>query len=465
MTPEQRERIRKHQEEKYGRKPPTPKPTKAPKKSPSESRETEPPPRSPDDVEVHYDAEKKNFWAMNATGEWQELTKASLGLILRASFFSPHDRSTDTLSALERKFMHVIQHNNVHYAGRVSGWQTGLHTICGNRVLVTRGPKLPTPKRGPFPLIRQFIHDLLGSQSKFFYGWMKHAYLSLAKGAPFAPGQMLAVAGPVACGKSVLQNLITEMLGGRAAKPYRYMSGQTAFNGDLIEAEHLMIEDDVEGRDLRTRRHFGAMIKTTCVNRDQSAHCKGRPAFSIQPFWRLTMTLNDEAERLMLLPPLDGDVRDKIILLKANKVKLPYPSRKLPDYHAYFAALKAEVPAFLDAMRRWSIPPTIADERFGVATYHDPELVARVAALSPEGKMWSIILESGMLDEYREGWLGSSEDVEKILLASSLSAQVRDLLHYPTACGVYLSRLRVSMPDHVTSHPVGKNRQEWCLKK
>ena len=34
------------------------------------------------------------------------------------------------------------------------------------------------------------------------------------------------------------------MFGGRAARPYQFMSGLTSFNSDLFEAEHLMIEDE-----------------------------------------------------------------------------------------------------------------------------------------------------------------------------------------------------------------------------
>ena len=106
------------------------------------------------------------------------------------------------------------------------------------------------------------------------------------------------------------------MLGGRAAKPTEYMSGRTPFNADLFAAEHLMIEDEYGSTDLRTRREFGARIKDITVNDVQSCHAKNRwQAISLRPFWRLSISLNDEPENLMVLPPVDESLSDKLMLL------------------------------------------------------------------------------------------------------------------------------------------------------
>jgi len=416
------------------------------------------------ETEVYYDAEKKTFWALNGKREWQELTKGSLSLILRSNRYATQKGADELLSGIEEKYLDVIQNNSVHYAGIISGWKPGLHEICGNRILVTRGPKLIQPKRGPFPLIKALIADLLGTQGKYFYGWMKHAFDSLERGSPFAPGQMLAIAGKVRCGKSVLQNLVTEMLGGRMSKPHRYMTGETAFNGDLAESEHLMIEDDAEGTDIRTRRHFGAAIKTIVVNKTQSIHPKGRKAFTSEPFWRLTMTLNDEPERLKLLPPLDPDIEDKILLLQSAQAKWPYPSKEIPDFHVYWDMLKAEIPAYLHALQRWKIPAELVDERFGVKTYHDPEFVQSLLMLSPEGKLWSLIMDSGIIGAGGIPFKGTATEIETEIRERDKSGQVAALLEYSSACGQYLSRLEKGMPSLVSSESGGGNRKIWILK-
>jgi hypothetical protein len=58
------------------------------------------------------------------------------------------------------------------------------------------------------------------------------------------------------------------------------MSGATAFNGNLFEAEHLMIEDDVGSFDIRARRHFGAYLKQFTANEGVQHHAKNRQAMT-----------------------------------------------------------------------------------------------------------------------------------------------------------------------------------------
>lgn len=427
--------------------------------------EGEPAPKKPNAIEVFYDAGNKSFWAQNGIGEWQEITKENLGLILRSNWYSTYEKLTNSLTILESKLLDIIQHHAVHFAGRIAGRYPGMTEICGDKVLITRGPRVPEPKRGPFHLIRKLVKELLGEQGRYFYAWMKASYSALRAGPPFPPGQLLAVAGPVGSGKSLLQMLTTEMLGGRMAKCYRYLSGQTPFNGDMIGCEHLCIEDEVAKSDIRTRRYFGSSLKSLLVNKQQSAHPKGRPAFTTEPFWRVTMTLNDEPEALMILPPLDTDLADKVTLLQATTATMPYPSAEIPTMGAYWSALKAEIPAYLHALGRWEIPEELRDLRYGVKAFQNGELLRKLTSLSPESKLWTLILQSGLLDNATQGWSGSSVDLEKELIERDKSGQLKELLFYPTACGAYLGRLCKSMPANVEKEAQRSNQLIFHLVK
>jgi len=190
--------------------------------------------RDPVPVDVYFEPAREKFWTKNGSEEWMPINKTALDMILRNNWYSQYDKLTNSLTKVEEKMLNVMMHHSVKYAGELAGWSPGCHTICGNRVLISRGPNLPTPKRGTWPHIFRFLNELLGDESKYFYAWMRAAFQSMREGAPFAPGQMLAVAGPVGCGKSLLQKLVTVMLGGRMAKPYQYLMGLTPFNGDLI---------------------------------------------------------------------------------------------------------------------------------------------------------------------------------------------------------------------------------------
>jgi hypothetical protein len=89
-----------------------------------------------------------------------------------------------------------------------------------------------------------------------------------------APVRLWFWRGRTTAGKSLFQNLLTLILGGRTAKPYQYMMGATSFNADLFEAEHLAMEDEHASTDIRTRRHFGSQLKNVTVNDSQRCHGK-----------------------------------------------------------------------------------------------------------------------------------------------------------------------------------------------
>lgn len=449
MTPETRAKLKavadRTAREKNGKftdkKAGTPKPAKLPR--------DEPPARDPVEVDVYFDPQRDKYWTKNAAAEWMPVNKTNVELILRSNWYNQYEKSTNSLTRVELKLLDIIMHHSIHYAGAIAGWQPGLQTICGNRVLVSRGPKIIEPKKGRWDHLKRLIKELLRDEGEYFYAWLLAAYQALKAGAPFSPGQLLVIAGPPKCGKSLLQRLITEMLGGRMGKPYEYLMGETNFNDDMIGAEHLVLDDEVGDKDIRIRRRFAAKIKSTLVNQETRAHPKGARAFIFEPFWRMSFTLNDEAENLMALPPIESDIADKIMLLRATHASFPYPSKEIPTMQAYFDILKAEVPAFLYALHRWKIPERLRELRFGVQAYQNADLLLALSSLAPESKLWSLILQVGILSPNSQTWSGTASELEIELQKSPFAKQAADLLYFPTAAGVYLSRLAKSLPGHV----------------
>ena len=102
------------------------------------------------------------------------------------------------------------------------------------------------------------------------------------------------------------------------ASPYQYMTGATLFNSEMFKAEHLVVEDNAASTDIRARRNFGSFVKTITVNECQPCFGKGRETLNLTPFWRLSISVNDEPENLMVLPPIDESIEDKLILLRRS---------------------------------------------------------------------------------------------------------------------------------------------------
>jgi hypothetical protein len=359
------------------------------------------------------------------------------------------------LSPADALILETQQQRSVDYAGPLAGYRVGVHQIGCQNILVTESPRLIAPVAGDWPtldsLLTGLFMDEVGDQRPYFNGWVKVALDTLHRGVR-RPGQALAMAGPHDCGKSLLQNLVTILLGGRQAKPYQYMTGGSPFNADLFGAEHLMIEDDMPSTDIRARRNFGSHLKSVTVNDVQRCHAKNRTPVSLTPFWRLTITINDEPENLMVLPPVDDSIADKIILLRANKRPMPMPTGTLDERHKFWDTLVAELPAYAHwLLHVWDIPTELLSQRFGITHFHHPDILRSLDDLAPEMRLMSLIDGELFKSPTTTEWNGTADELERRLTGSESTCQyeARRLFSFNTAAGVYLGRLAKKQAERV----------------
>lgn len=410
----------------------------------------------------YYDPHRRDYLVENSRGGFVRINETNFKRFLREAGISTKGLDGDPLSPVERELLRFQREQDVDYAGPLAGYQKGLTEIQGRRILVTDSLRLVTPSARPFPNIENVLQNMFGEeQLPYFLGWLKCAYESLRDGRR-TPGQALCMAGPAESGKSLAQKLITALLGGRSAKPYLFMSGQTAFNWDLFGAEHLMIEDDIASTDLRRRRDFGSQIKSITVNEVQSCHGKNRDAVPLTPFWRISITLNDEPENMMILPPLDESILDKVTLLKVAKHPMPMNTSTNEGKAAFWAVLMDELPGFIFHLTTLGIPEVLKSQRFGVTHYHHPDLLDALNELSPEHKLL-VLIDSLDLFSCSTTWRGTAEELKHLLLESPRTrSDAQQLLNWQNALGTYLGRLASKQPDRIS--PVRENRQRaWLI--
>jgi hypothetical protein len=415
--------------------------------------------------EIYYDAPKRKFWAHNDRQELVEYPATHIRLMLIEAGVSPQQAPGEVMNPVEANFLRIRQKNDVNWSGALAGYKPGVYDICGTRILITSGPKIIRAARGPWPTIKDLLGQLLGDQVEHVYGWLKSALRALHHGPPWRPGQALAIAGPAGCGKSLLQSMFTEILGGRVAKPYRYLSGETPFNGDLIAAEHLAIEDDAESTDLRTRRHFGSQLKGLIANSVTSFHPKGGQAMSLTPFWRVSITLNDEPENLMVLPPLDSGLKDKIFLLRAWMTTLPFANDNLTERTRYRQKLTEELPAFIHFLQTWRIPTKWKDQRYGVKAWQNAELLYELQTLQPEFRLLELIERLHVWHIDAQVWEGTAIELERELRDKDKRGEVDRLITFNSAVGTYLGRLVKCFPERIMRKRGENNTTIWQIKR
>jgi len=392
-------------------------------------------------------------------------TKTTLKLILKSWGIRSRAHDDELLSPIDALIADVSYAKSVAYAGRLAGIKTGCYIMNGKRVLVTSDPVIIKAKTGAWPMIESISDQLFNGgkidQRPYIYGWLKMGRKAVLEAFPM-PGQALVLAGPRNAGKNLFQDIITEMLGGRAEKPYRYMVGKSEFNGDLFGAEHLCIADEVPFYDMPSRRVFGSKIKDICVNSLQSCHGKHKEALTLYPIWRLSISVNDEAENLVMLPPLEDSIEDKIMLLKVEQAVMPMKSDSPRCRVEFWDGIRAEIPSFAKFIEEYVIPEELQESRFGIKAFQHPDLVEILKEMTHETRLMALMEIIVIPDN--GSWKGTLEELETALLEdSTFKRQIEKLLYYPTALLTYLRRLQKSMPERVR-HYKSSGKNQWELQ-
>ena len=408
--------------------------------------------------------QNEKYYVQNELEEYVPYTKTTLKLILKSFGIRSRAHDDELQSPIDSLIADVSYSKSVAYAGRLAGIKRGCYLMNGKRVLVTSDPIIIEGKKGQFPMIESIVKQLFVDgdidQRPYVLGWLKMARKAISEAFPM-PGQALVLAGPRNAGKNLFQDLITEMLGGRAEKPYRYMVGRSEFNGDLFGAEHLCIADEVPFYDMPSRRVFGSKIKDMCVNSLQSCHGKHKEALTLYPIWRLSISVNDEAENLVMLPPLEESIEDKIMLLRVRQAIMPMQSDSPRSRVEFWDAVRAEIPSFIHYVENYEIPEDLKESRFGIKAFQHPSLVEILKEMTHENRLMElmqiiVIPENGV-------WKGTLEQLETQLLEdSTYKRQLEKLLYYPTALMTYMRRLQKTMPQRVKSVR-DKHKRMWEL--
>lgn len=404
---------------------------------------------------VFYDRTRKEYLVVDESQNWFPVNESMLRRQCKVLGMQVKPPEAGGISAFDTFVCRLQTERGVGYAGALAGYPKGQRTVNNSLILVTTELSLVTPQKGGFPVLRALLHGMFASdehdQLTYFYGWLQNALCCLHAGTR-KPGQVLVLAGPAECGKSLLQTIITWLLG-RECKPYAYMTGSTDFNSELFAAEHLRLDDEQASTEMRARRAFGARVKELLFGHAQRMHGKHRDALTLDPLWRMTVSLNEEPESLQVLPPLDESLEDKFIILRASKKPMPMPTGTTEQTAAFATTLRAELPAFVHwLINDFVIPETLRNERCGIRHWHHPELLTAIRELSPQARLLSLIdKELFHARNTKPFWEGTADELEHELTGSQSGVrnEVAKLLSWNNACGTYLGRLAKDTPERI----------------
>jgi len=370
----------------------------------------------------------------------------------------------DNPTPLDLEMDRLIHTGHVDYAGAIAGWPRGLSTQAGRRVLVTENCPLPKAGAGAYPVLSNLFIAAMGKYQFSIYMALLHLLRRRIILQAWHPLPAIAFVGAKNSCKSLAQGGLTHALGGRSAKPGLFMQGGTPFNGHLFGAEHLMLEDETAKKDALSRRHLGEAIKTMLFCRTVFCHPKGRPGLSLEPYWAISMSINSEPEHLMVLPPMDDSLLDKLIILKLDHTEREVPPGR-NETEWLTEVLIAEMPSLLADVDKLDLsvwPSDMLDSRTVLRAWQHPDIMTQIGALTPEAQLLAHI--DDVVWALNPGvpmpWIGSAEMLSRKLRESSFGREVEKLLSWPAACGVYLGRLASQHPERVIRFA---SKREWKI--
>lgn len=408
----------------------------------------------PDKLEAYYDDDEGRFYFLSSKGYYLRCSRDHLKMELRRLGYD-HKERDGALSEADTEILRIVNEHSVVYAGPLAGHDQGPQDYHGRTVLVTSSRQLIQPAEIDWSDLETFMTQLLGDQDIHVYAWIKSAWESF-RDQTFRPGPILLLAGKTGSGKTLLQEVLAFIFGNRCAKPYRYFSGATTFNGDLFRGEFLIIGDDSGSTDIRVRRKMLAELKQIAAESLHSCHSKGEDAITMKPFWRCCITANEDPEEITVFPPMVDSFVDKCLLLKCSRITPP-PGKA---HNGFKEMLVAQLPGLLHFLENAEMPEELSDERFGVKGWQHPELLDRLQEHAPEEKFWDIVMNVVFSGQAAE-WIGTAAVLEDILHEGS-PKQTQKNLSFSGACAVFLARLANKDDGRVTRAAA---RSTWKLVK
>jgi len=351
---------------------------------------------------------------------------------------------------------YIREHHFMHHIGPLAGYGFGVHYFEGTRALVTTGPNIISGAQGSADFIDRFLLTLLHDESHpeqfpTFLNWLAYCRRAVIEGRR-RQSPAVALTGGIGYGKTLTIDIIRKCLGGRSAKAYRFLSGDTHFNAEIVGAELLVVDDDAASKDHRARVRLAQSIKTNLFSGSVRIEGKGRDAYSLDPIQAILFAVNDDPEHIRVLPELDDSMLDKICLLKTNPGEIPEDIRGQEELIG--AAVDAALPGFLFELDARDLSGAYAQSGRLRCFWH-PEIVQAIGLLSPEQQLRELIyqlheVQGAIAEEGR--WVGTAANLQGLLTCPGCMHYhvARTLLSWPGACGTFMSRLAARQGSGIT---------------
>lgn len=405
-----------------------------------------------------FSRDKSDYWRRTKDNTFARTPQEDLKRHLRKEGFPVMAQLVPGQIGSARLFDEAIvflqDHSFVTTVFNLSGHRPGiLRTREGKGVLIPDGMRPMKSSPGDCGETLHFLFDLLGeSQLPYFLAWMKSAVEDYSSGNPdgWRSSHMLGLVGPAGCGKSMLQNLISEWIGGGEADPYDMLIGSDRgrFTQDLANAAHWRMEDKAPIHKISQRMHYSENVKHHCVTRVLDVHAKGRDKIHLPTFRRITISCNEESDAQTNLPFLTEGIRDKLIILQCSKVET-----LTADYHANITRFRNEMSAFRHYLLKEHVVSQElkqGGERMGFREYINPDIEQAMKDANPVKRfeeLFDLIFFPPGRDEAGPIRKTAAQIQQQMTSHEQYGRLAQQILPSSNACGSFIRTLKQEKPQ------------------
>lgn len=357
---------------------------------------------------IYYE-DRKGYWHEVAQGRWIFRNERELRRFLIKVGYRSRAKKGQTQSEIDAFLCECEEKRRVYYAGPLAGYEAGFYRMNGKSILVTESPVLitplvPIPEQieangycAGWPILGGILERMLCDpgekidQRPYLFGHLHYTLECLYDSLPES-GLAVAIAGAPESGKTLLLSLIKTIFGGRVAKPYEFMIGRDNFNEEMFESVLLLIDDETVETKMDARKKLGSWLKKFVANAENRCRGLHKKAISLVPLWRVFFLMNEEADSILVLPPIDASIKDKLMIFKAYKHSMPMPTDSARQKRAFWDALMAELPYFIHwLLYKYERPESIKGGRYYIKPFKHPDIIKNIYNLSKEAKIWNLI--------------------------------------------------------------------------
>lgn len=309
-----------------------------------------------------------------------------------------------------------------------------INTARVQALLPTESTGTPLAWGQDFPWVAGWLGNMFEPKKQlvYFLCWLKLFWGSARRGK-LTPGHALFLVGGTDMGKTLLNAVWLPLIMGGGADAGSFLVQGKTFNKILLEVGHWHIDDSLASTDARGHREFTERVKALVANPYLTYHPKYVDEQKLPWNGRLLVTLNEDPDSLQMLPDLDRNIEDKLIILQCNsKKRWNFTSRDHTE-----KTLAKETPHFLRWLEDWEPPKFLAAKRhrFGMRNFIHPGLREKSVMSGYHSDLldvleilWVSEEEMRLAAASKKGWTGTSAALASLIAGHPTTQRLLDRL-------------------------------------